>query len=64
MCSEEMSEDTTYLGTSKHLEISSSSHDINFGVHADKTAADVEQMEAACIFKLIIKCLFRRRPLV
>jgi len=40
VCSEEISEDTMYLGTSKHLEISSSSQDIDFGVHADKTTAD------------------------
>jgi len=62
VCSEEISEDTMYLGTSKHLEISSSSQDIDFGVHADKTTADVEQMEATCLLKFIIKHLLRSRP--
>ncbi len=35
-----------YLGTSKHLEISSRSHGIDFGVQADTTTAEIEQNSA------------------
>ncbi len=35
-----------YLGTWKHLEISSRSHGIDFGVQADPTTAEKEQNSA------------------